>query len=69
MTARTVYHLMKNHMFSNIITFHAGETSITYPWGSDNHYNGDVFDRAADEVAFEKFVKVLKIVAGHVPMT
>lgn len=55
---------MLNHIFSIIITFHAGETSITYPWGGDNHYSESKFDNPPDLKAFEKFVKVLKIVAG-----
>lgn len=58
---------MMNHMFSNVITFHAGETSITYPWGGDNHYLNQLFDRPPDEIAYKKFVRVLRIVAGHVP--
>jgi len=43
---------MKNHIFSAVITFHAGETSITYPWGSDNHMNGNLFDNSPDDIAF-----------------
>lgn len=60
-------------MFSNIITFHAGETSITYPWGGDNHMTdtthiqSTIFDRPPDEIGFKKFVRVLKIVAGYLP--
>lgn len=55
---------MENHIFSIVITFHAGETSITYPWGGDNHYDESKFDNPPDLTAFKKFVKVLKIVAG-----
>ena len=58
---------MKNHVFSNVITFHSGETSITYPWGGDNHFLNDIFDRPPDETAYKQFVRVLRIVAGHQP--
>lgn len=56
-------------MFSNVITFHAGETSITYPWGGDNHMSKTIYDRPPDEIAFKKFVRVLRIVAGHLGPT
>jgi hypothetical protein len=38
--AQTVYHVFSEHPFVLGITFHAGETSITYPWGAGNHIVG-----------------------------
>jgi hypothetical protein len=32
--------VFEEHPFSLGITFHAGETSITYPWGAGNHIVG-----------------------------
>jgi hypothetical protein len=36
-TAKTVYKLFADHPFTLAITFHAGEHSITHPWGAGNH--------------------------------
>lgn len=58
------------------ITFHAGETSITYPWGAGNHVkNYDEQTRgyipegakstdAPDKRSFEHIVKILKNTAS-----
>ena len=58
------------------ITFHAGETSITYPWGAGNHVKGKPANTrgyieegakstdAPDKVAFSNIVKTLKNTAS-----
>jgi len=79
-TAKTVYKLFADHPFTMAITFHAGEHSITHPWGAGNHLkdkatgkklpttNGYVDNAAStespDEVSFEKVVGILKNAAS-----
>jgi len=62
------------------ITFHAGEHSITHPWGAGNHLRnkltgehlaiatGTVIDAVSsespDEISFEKVVNILKNTAS-----
>jgi len=43
-TARTIYHLFSEYPFSMAITFHAGDTSISYPWGAPNHVKGKPYN-------------------------
>tara|TARA_B110000503_G_C6947454_1_gene329576 strand:- start:293 stop:421 length:129 start_codon:yes stop_codon:yes gene_type:complete len=38
------------------ITFHAGETSITYPWGAPNHVKGKPHDYEGG--AWYNFIKL-----------
>jgi len=75
-TARTVYHCFERHPFTLGITFHAGETSITYPWGAGNHVvgldantkgyidPGKKSTNAPDKKSFENLVNVLKHTAS-----
>ena len=60
-TARVVHRMMYEygHIQSGI-TFHAGEQSITYPWGSFNHLN----DVAADTVAMAGIANELQRIGG-----
>jgi len=58
------------------ITFHAGETSITYPWGAPNHVKGkphdyeggawhvDKSELSPDDIGFKKLVNVLRDTAS-----
>lgn len=76
MTAKSVYKIFSEYPFALAITFHAGEHSITHPWGAGNHLinksslehlpNKNGYNEAAlssespDEISFEKIVNILK---------
>jgi len=75
-----VYKLFSENPFALAITFHAGEHSITHPWGAGNHlvdrksgerlpdehgYNEEAASsESPDEISFEKVVNVLKNTAS-----
>lgn len=79
-TAKTVYKIFSEHPFALAITFHAGEHSITHPWGAGNHlqsketherlpiqsgYNDEAAStESPDEISFETVVNILKNTAS-----
>lgn len=79
-TAKTVYKIFSEYPFALAITFHAGEHSITHPWGAGNHLNDKttgeklptqsgyndsaVSSESPDEISFEKLVNILKNTAS-----
>ena len=61
LTARVVYSIFSNYQtISSGITFHAGETSISFPWGSTNHVN----DKAKDYSFLLGVAQSMQRVAG-----
>lgn len=64
-TARTVNELFRRHLFHFMITFHGGERSLTYEWGSRNHMANSRSTEAPDDRAYNSVGKVLQAVAGE----
>lgn len=53
--------LYRNNVFIGTITFHGGDNSITYPWGSFSHR--DSF-QSHDDLVFKKVAENLRDIAG-----
>ena len=66
--ARTVYRLFTDNLFVSAITFHGGDNSITYPWGSNNHIDKLSSEMAGaeapDHAALKWQAEVLRSAAG-----
>eukprot|EP00948_MAST-09A_sp_MAST-9A-sp1_P000994 g994.t1 len=62
--ARAVNELFREHAFQLAITFHAGMSSISYPWGTESF--SSAYD-CPDKVASREFVNAMATYAGHFP--
>lgn len=59
-TARCVNELFREHLFQGMVTFHGGDQSVTYEWGTDRHTDShsaspDDVAQAASAVAMSAF--------------
>jgi hypothetical protein len=60
--SRTVHELMKVHLFSAGITWHAGAVGIYYAWGTPLH--NTLFDESPDDMAFKSVGERMSEYAG-----
>jgi hypothetical protein len=58
-TSQLIVHLFDSHLFRAGITFHGGESSLTYPWGAYLHYKNSKSTEAPDLQTFEKLSSAL----------
>lgn len=59
LAAKTIQKIYEEHLIVAGITFHGGESSLTYPWGAYNHYKNGKSTEAPDDTAFKSISKAL----------
>lgn len=64
LTSQMVNHVYKDNLIVGTLTFHGGDNSLTYPWGTFVHLKKS---ESNDQSAFEKVVNMLKLSAGENP--
>ena len=57
LAARVVASIFEEYLIRIGITYHGGESSVTYPWGSFNHRNGPLSTEAPDDTALATIAK------------
>jgi hypothetical protein len=62
MTARCINELFREHLFQSMITFHGGDESITYEWGTARHTQS--LSEAPDDVSQSSVAKSLQQYGG-----
>ncbi|OMJ83263.1 hypothetical protein SteCoe_15851 [Stentor coeruleus] len=59
LAAKTIQKIYEEYLIIAGITFHGGESSLTYPWGAYNHYKNGKSTEAPDDAAFKSISKAL----------
>ena len=70
--ARTVFNMMNTNLMTLGITFHAGDNSLSWAWGSENHAEqsengaeGYVSTESPDDTSMKKLALAFQTVAAH----
>lgn len=64
MTARIINELWRDHVFELAITFHGGTQSITYEWGSPDHYVQGRSQKSPDHSGLMSLAETLALYGG-----
>lgn len=63
-SSQSIGHIFKDNLIVGTLTYHGGESSITYPWGTYVHRG---HSRSKDHVAFSNIATMLRDSAGVAP--
>nr|CCA14931.1 conserved hypothetical protein [Albugo laibachii Nc14] len=64
MTARVINELWRDHVFELAITFHGGTQSISYEWGSPDHFKGGRSQKSPDHTGLVSLAETLALYGG-----